>query len=104
MKYTELQIQGVKQYLHNLYKTHVDKKNTCVIDNVHLYSNPKEPDLLFVRYSSTHTTIDYEEVCKDIIVCFNKKGDVEDCYKKYQLADKKGLLQFVEQLQIFELP
>jgi hypothetical protein len=109
MKHTAKQLTEVKNYLSNLYKTNLSTRNTTKIEGTKLYrhkdntANDSSVSAIVVVYTSQHTTVDYEEVIEDVIVCLDENGEVEDCCEKYNLCDQNDRENFMEGLELFNI-
>lgn len=87
-------LQKVKEHLKQLYKVSYDPSNTSTIDNVRLYVDEKESGSMFVAYKSKWQDSEYVAHEEDMVICFNKKGELEDCCKKYNLCGM-GVVDFL---------
>lgn len=109
MKHTAKQLNEVKNYLSNLYKAELSTRNTTKIEGTKLYRhkaneiNDLSGAAIVVVYTSQHTTVNYEEITEDVIVCFDENGEVEDCCEKYSLCDDSDREKFMLGLEPFKM-
>ena len=87
-------LNKVKQHVKQLYKVSYDTSNTSTIENVRLYIDENDSGSMFVAYKSKWQDSEYISHEEDMVICFNQKGELVDCCKKYNLCGV-GVVDFL---------